>query len=156
MLGHVSIRVLDLEASVKFYLSLLSPFSYEPMRFPTVVGLGPAEKSPSAPIPCFWLRQYTPNPQNSSNSGIEKPTPVHVSFYARDRKQVDEFHARGLEAGGRDNGPPGVRPIMENYYGISVYIYYVLLLLRSDERVSGSRFSRIINADSRPLGGAER
>jgi hypothetical protein len=30
---------------------------------------------------------------------------------------VDEFYQLGLEAGGKDNGKPGIRPFMENYYG---------------------------------------
>ena len=114
MLGHVSIRVQDLEASVKFYLSVLSPLSYELMRFPSVVGLGPTVKTPSAPIPDLWLRQYEPEARNNYS---EKPTPVHISFYAKEPKQVDEFHARGLEAGGKDNGKPGERPFLAGYYG---------------------------------------
>jgi catechol 2,3-dioxygenase-like lactoylglutathione lyase family enzyme len=114
MLGHVSIRVSDLEASTEFYLRALRPLGFEAMRFPTVVGLGPPVKSSSAPIPCFWLRQYTPAP---SNNHTEKPTPVHISFYAPDRADVDEFYQLGLEAGGKDNGKPGLRPFMENYYG---------------------------------------
>ncbi|GFF59790.1 hypothetical protein IFM46972_11475 [Aspergillus udagawae] len=113
MLGHVSIRVSDLEASTEFYLRALRPLGFEAMRFPTVVGLGPPVKSSSAPIPCFWLRQYTPAP---SNNHTEKPTPVHISFYAPDRADVDKFHQLGLEAGGKDNGKPGLRPFMENYY----------------------------------------
>lgn len=116
MLGHVSIRVSNLEASTEFYLRALRPLSFEAMHFPTVVGLGPSVKSSSAPIPCFWLRQYLPNP---SNNHTEKPTPVHVSFYSTNRDDVDKFHQLGLEAGGKDNGKPGVRPFMENYYGNS-------------------------------------
>ena len=34
---------------------------------------------------------------------------VHVAFRAQDRAQVDRFHGAGLEAGGRDNGKPGLR-----------------------------------------------
>ncbi|KAL2867442.1 VOC family protein [Aspergillus lucknowensis] len=113
MLGHVSIRVSDLTSSVDFYLKALSPLGFKPMAFPEVVGIGPAEPSASAPIPCFWLRKHTPNP---GNDHAEKPTPVHISFYASERSQVDEFHKLGLEAGGRDNGPPGVRPFFEGYY----------------------------------------
>ena len=36
--------------------------------------------------------------------------PVHVAFAADRREQVDAFHAEALAAGGRENGPPGVRP----------------------------------------------
>ncbi len=125
MLGHVSIRVLDLEASVKFYLAALSPLSYEATRFPSVIGLGASTNS--APIPDFWLRQYTPGPENNH---CAKPTPIHISFYVNERTQVDQFHTRGISAGGKDNGEPGVRPFMDNYYGIwSHRICHLLLAM---------------------------
>ncbi|KAF2187657.1 Glyoxalase/Bleomycin resistance protein/Dihydroxybiphenyl dioxygenase [Zopfia rhizophila CBS 207.26] len=111
MLGHVSIRVLDLEASLQFYLAALSPLSYKEMRFPSVIGLGSSNST--APIPDFWLRQYTPCDKNSH---VEKPTPVHISFYVKERRLVDEFYASGIKAGGKDNGKPGVRPWMGGYY----------------------------------------
>ena len=47
--------------------------------------------------------------------------PVHVAFAARDRlrgETVDRFHAAGLDAGGGDNGAPGLRPRYHpGYYG---------------------------------------
>jgi catechol 2,3-dioxygenase-like lactoylglutathione lyase family enzyme len=113
MLGHVSIRVSDLEASAQFYLEALSPLSYKAMRFPEVIGIGPSDSS--APIPCLWLRKYAPEPESN---GPVKPSPVHISFYVPERRQVDEFHARGIKAGGKDNGPPGMRPFMANYYSM--------------------------------------
>ncbi|KAH8598405.1 Glyoxalase/Bleomycin resistance protein/Dihydroxybiphenyl dioxygenase [Bisporella sp. PMI_857] len=111
MLGHVSLRVCDLEASVKFYTEALSPLSYITTRFPSVIGLG--SSSSSAPIPDLWLREYQPGPENDYS---QKPTPVHISFYAKERKTVDDFYACGINAGGKDNGAPGVRPWMEGYY----------------------------------------
>ena len=113
MLSHVSIRVTDLEASVQFYLAALRPLSFQEMRFPTVIGLGPG--SPTAPIPEMWLRQHTAGPQNDHAS---KPTPVHISFRVSDQKLVHEFHAAAIAAGGTDNGPPGERPWMKGYYGM--------------------------------------
>jgi catechol 2,3-dioxygenase-like lactoylglutathione lyase family enzyme len=113
MLGHVSIRVSDPEASAQFYLEALSPLSYKAMRFPEVVGIGPSDSS--APIPCLWLRKRAPKPDSDDPA---KHSPVHISFYAPERRQVDEFHTRGIKAGGMDNGLPGVRPFMANYYGM--------------------------------------
>jgi catechol 2,3-dioxygenase-like lactoylglutathione lyase family enzyme len=47
--------------------------------------------------------------------------PVHVAFAADRREQVDAFYAAALAAGGRDNGPPGLRPeYSEGYYGAFV------------------------------------
>jgi hypothetical protein len=113
MLGHVSIRVADRKASMEFFLKALSSLSYTAMHFPEVIGIGPSDAS--VPIPCLWLRQYTPKPDSNDP---DKPSPVHISFYVEERKQVDEFYAHALAAGGKDNGPPGLRPFMENYYGI--------------------------------------
>jgi catechol 2,3-dioxygenase-like lactoylglutathione lyase family enzyme len=107
MLGHVDIRLPDLEASSAFYTELLSPLSYTAKKYPSVTGLGPSDGS--APIPVLWLRKPTP--------GV-KPSPTHVSFYAKTRKEVDEFHAVGIKAGGKDNGAPGLRTFMKGYYGM--------------------------------------
>ncbi len=46
----------------------------------------------------------------------------HVAFSASSREAVDRFHAAALEAGGRDNGAPGLRPkYHEGYYGAYVF-----------------------------------
>jgi catechol 2,3-dioxygenase-like lactoylglutathione lyase family enzyme len=48
-------------------------------------------------------------------------TGVHVAFTAKDRDMVAAFHAAALEAGGTDNGGPGVREIYHpSYYGAFV------------------------------------
>jgi catechol 2,3-dioxygenase-like lactoylglutathione lyase family enzyme len=56
--------------------------------------------------------------------GIGRRGPVggaHVAFECDDRPSVEAFHAAALEAGGRDNGPPGVRPKYDaNYYAAYV------------------------------------
>ena len=47
--------------------------------------------------------------------------PDHVAFRAQKRKEVDAFYKAAMAAGGRDNGPPGLRPhYHENYYGAFV------------------------------------
>lgn len=112
MLSHVSIRVADLEASVRFYLAALAPLSFTEMRFPSVIGLGPGKAT--APIPELWLRQFT---SDASEDRPAKPTPVHISFCVDEKSLVDEFHAAGVLAGGIDNGQPGERPWMKGYYG---------------------------------------
>ena len=44
-----------------------------------------------------------------------------MAFTARDRASVDAFYAAAMAAGGRDNGPPGLRPQYHpNYYGAFV------------------------------------
>jgi catechol 2,3-dioxygenase-like lactoylglutathione lyase family enzyme len=47
---------------------------------------------------------------------------VHFAFVAKDRGAVRAFHAAALQAGGKDNGAPGLRPhYHENYYGAFVF-----------------------------------
>jgi len=47
----------------------------------------------------------------------EKPAHLHLAFVAESRRQVDAFYRAALEAGGKDNGPPGLRPHYHaNYY----------------------------------------
>jgi catechol 2,3-dioxygenase-like lactoylglutathione lyase family enzyme len=55
--------------------------------------------------------------------------PVHIAFVAESRKQVDAFHGAGLDAGARDNGPPGVR---EQYSSDEGGRYYAAFLLDPD------------------------
>jgi catechol 2,3-dioxygenase-like lactoylglutathione lyase family enzyme len=51
----------------------------------------------------------------------EKPAHLHVAFAAATRQQVDAFHRAALEAGGTDNGLPGLRPRYHaNYYAAFV------------------------------------
>jgi len=51
---------------------------------------------------------------------------VHIAFVAESREQVDAFHHAGLGAGGRDNGPPGVREEYSSEYGGRYYAAYIL------------------------------
>ena len=46
----------------------------------------------------FWIGEGDP-----------PAAPIHVAFAAADRATVDKFHRAAVEAGGRDNGAPGLR-----------------------------------------------
>jgi catechol 2,3-dioxygenase-like lactoylglutathione lyase family enzyme len=51
-----------------------------------------------------------------------EPHPVHVAFSSPDRAIVDAFYEAATAAGGKDNGPPGLRPhYHEHYYGAFVH-----------------------------------
>jgi catechol 2,3-dioxygenase-like lactoylglutathione lyase family enzyme len=57
--------------------------------------------------------------------GIGRRGPVggaHVAFDAEDTDAVDRFYETALAAGGRDNGPPGLRP----QYAPGYYAAFVL------------------------------
>jgi catechol 2,3-dioxygenase-like lactoylglutathione lyase family enzyme len=47
---------------------------------------------------------------------------MSVAFYAPNQAAVNDFHVFGMTAGGRDNGPPGLRP----QYHDSYYAAYLL------------------------------
>ncbi len=50
-----------------------------------------------------------------------KTTHLHLAFTARTRQQVEAFYRAALAAGGKDNGPPGLRPQYHaNYYAAFV------------------------------------
>jgi catechol 2,3-dioxygenase-like lactoylglutathione lyase family enzyme len=69
-------------------------------------GFGDGEGRPS-----FWLEA-----QGEAIHGR-----LHVALTAATRDQVDAFHAAALEAGGADNGAPGVRAMYHpDYYGAYV------------------------------------
>ena len=105
MFDHVGFAVSDYAASKAFFLTALHPLGVAVvMEGPYGVGLGPSGK------PALWMYQTD-----------AKPTPLHLAFAAETREQVDAFYRAALEAGGKDNGAPGLRPHYHaNYYGAFV------------------------------------
>lgn len=94
MYDHIGLAVKDLTASIRFYTAVLAPLGYVLCsRDETSAGFGPKD------APALWLYRST----------ASQLAATHVAFRASARKAVDRFHAAGLDAGGRDNGPPAVR-----------------------------------------------
>jgi catechol 2,3-dioxygenase-like lactoylglutathione lyase family enzyme len=104
VIDHVALDVRDLEASRQFYEQALRPLGYEVVsESESFCGLGTQGQTR------LGLRPGGP-------SG-----PVHFAFTSPDRRTVDAFHEAATGAGGRDNGPPGVRTAYhENYYAAFV------------------------------------
>jgi catechol 2,3-dioxygenase-like lactoylglutathione lyase family enzyme len=105
MIDHMGLGVTDLVRSKAFYRAALAPLGYAIiMEFEDAVGFG------VPPKPDFWMGRAV--------AGI---APIHVAFRADTRALVDAFYKAALAAGGRDNGPPGLRPqYHQNYYGAFV------------------------------------
>ena len=89
MIDHIGVHVADLRKSVAFYGKALEPLGYA-----VSPDGGSLSKSDSPDIYLY---------------PAESPTRMHLAFRAGSRAVVDRFHAAGLEAGGRDNGEPGIR-----------------------------------------------
>lgn len=121
ILDHVSITVNDLATAAPFYDAVMAALD----------------------VPCVWretdgigygIRSTAEAEAASYLTILERPIPEwpgvmadrrHWAFRARDRAMVHAFHAAGLAAGGRDDGPPGPRP---HYHPA----YYAAFLLDPD------------------------
>ena len=61
--------------------------------------------------PFFWIEERPP----AARGGL------HIAFAVEERPTVNAFHAAGLDAGGTDNGAPGLRTIYHpDYYGACI------------------------------------
>src|SRR5205085_5602492 len=108
MFDHVKFGVSDFAASKAFFLKALEPLGV------VVVGEG---------VPTYGVELC----QKGGNASLvlhqtdEKPAHLHIAFVAENRRQVDAFYRAALEAGGKDNGAPGVRrQYSANYYAAFV------------------------------------
>lgn len=112
MIDHTGVVASDFQASKAFYEKALAPIGYTLLMDLSAAVTGHADVAGfgEAPKPDFWISSGTPN----------RP-PVHVAFRVASRSLVDAFHQAAIQAGGTDNGPPGLRPHYHpNYYGAFV------------------------------------
>lgn len=112
MIDHCGVFVHDFIRSKEFYVQALAAIGYAlRMEFPaSVTGHTDVAGFGEAQAPDFWISRGTPN-----------NPPVHIAFRVPSRTIVDAFHHAAIAAGGRDNGPPGLRPhYHSNYYGAFV------------------------------------
>lgn len=114
ILDHIGINVTDSARSKAFYAKAL-----EPLGISLVMEFGPSCGFGRDGKPELWITSGTTSYQRPEQ--IRTITPVHVCLVAKDRAEVDAFHAAALAAGGRDNGAPGLRAEYHpNYYGAFV------------------------------------
>ena len=105
MFDHIGFGVSNLASSKAFFLKALQPLGVSvAMEGPDGVGLGRGGE------PSLWLSETN-----------EEPAHLHIAIAAVTREQVDAFYQAALAAGGKDNGPPGIRPHYHpSYYGAFV------------------------------------
>lgn len=98
MINHISIGVRDLARTKRFYDAVLQPLGYDCLS-ESAGSLGYGRGAAA-----FWILATERPVAADEKSGL------HVCFTAPTERSVDAFHAAALEAGGRDNGQPGLRP----------------------------------------------
>ncbi len=100
MFEQVVIQASDREASERFYATVLGALSDELTE----------RSEDAAEWSDFRVRQ--------ADGPTEVTRGLHLGFIAASRAEVDAFWRAGLDAGYRDDGPPGPRPqYTEDYYG---------------------------------------
>ena len=108
MFDHVKFGVSEYATSKAFFLKALEPLAV------SVVSEGP---------PTYGVELCPPEGKASLClfQTEEKPARLHLAFTAENRQQVDAFYRAALEAGGKDNGAPGLCPQYHaNYYAAFV------------------------------------
>lgn len=101
LIDHLQLVVADLERSKRFYVAVLG-----------AVGVSLGGEGPGF----FWADElFVSDLQSKASAGVATGR-AHIAFQARDREMVERFHRAGLEAGGKDNGAPGVRLYHPGYF----------------------------------------
>lgn len=124
VIEHMSIGVSDIARARAFYDAVLAP-----------LGLVMVQEfdEPDGPSACWGPPGEIPAPEGRAGAApfwveerrgqaIACPPGFHIAFFAPSIEAVHAFHAAGLDAGGRDNGPPGPRP----QYGPGYYAAFLI------------------------------
>jgi catechol 2,3-dioxygenase-like lactoylglutathione lyase family enzyme len=102
-IDHLWLRVADVAAAKRFY-ETIAPYSRYELKHDSAERASFGSKTTSFSVV----------------SG-EPTEHVHLAFTAKDNATVDAFHRAALEAGYRDHGAPGERPVYHpGYYGAYV------------------------------------
>jgi catechol 2,3-dioxygenase-like lactoylglutathione lyase family enzyme len=115
MLDHTGIVVTDLAKARRFYDAIAQPLGLAtidngPDAF--LLGRGPND------YPYLWIGVLIPSYWvEGSKAGVNQ---MHIAFTAASKQAVDDFYRAALESGGKDNGPPGPREGVGEYYGAFV------------------------------------
>lgn len=112
MIDHITFGVTDIARSTAFYSQALAPLGIK--RLFDV----PEEHSGGVQVigygddrPWFWLAEQ------DATTGM-----LHIALQAKHRADIDAFHVAAIQAGGVDNGPPGLRP----HYHPEYYAAFIL------------------------------
>lgn len=101
LIDHIQLVVRDLSASRRFYEAI-----FDALKIP-IGGIGED---------FFWVDEFVVSSIDSEAAAGKLTGRHHVAFQASDNTMVEAFHQAGLDAGGKDNGAPGLRPYHPGYY----------------------------------------
>jgi len=103
MIDHTGIGVADVARSAEFYDAALGALGLRRvMQIP--IGIGSDAVGYGIDYPIFWIDKFHPHSVRQ-----------HTAFAAKSRAEVDAFHAAAINAGGTDNGAPGLRDTAVGY-----------------------------------------
>jgi len=100
VIDHVHLRVSDLERSRRFYRAICD-----------ALHLGDVFQDAADHFVIDEI--YV-------DAADEYVSRIHLAFQARSQGDVDAFYRLALQAGGRSNGAPGLRPYHDRYYAAFV------------------------------------
>jgi len=101
MIEHISLRCSNSRSSRKFYEKALAPLGYKVDR-----EYGDSYGFIQGGRHDFWVTKG------------KVGTPIHLAFHADATSAVDRFYRAAIVAGGKDNGPPGMR----EEYGYAAFV----------------------------------
>ncbi len=101
LIDHLQLVVKNIEASRRFYTAI-----FRTLGIP--IGGEGADH--------FWVDELYVSSIDSPAAIGKLTGRVHLAFQAANREQVQRFYEAGLEAGGKDQGAPGIRKYHPNYY----------------------------------------
>ena len=119
VIDHIGLRVSDYAAAREFYLALFQALEWQVDEGPDGLNVDELYVGPA-------------------RVGGPVTRGLHICLQARDRDMVARAHAAGVQAGGRDNGAPGLRDYHPGYYAA-----FLLdpdgnnIEIKADERVTG-------------------
>lgn len=113
MIDHTGIGVANVARSAAFYDAALAALGMRRvMQLPENNGADAVGYGIEYPV--FWIDRFHPHSVKQ-----------HTAFVARSRVEVDAFYTAALQAGGTDNGAPGIRPPLQGdrpgYYAAFVF-----------------------------------
>jgi catechol 2,3-dioxygenase-like lactoylglutathione lyase family enzyme len=114
MIDHTGIGVANVARSAAFYDAALGALGMRRViQLPENTGTDGVAYGVDYPV--FWIDRYHPH-------SIKQ----HTAFAARNKAEVDAFHAAALKAGGTDYGAPGPREHQ------TTPVYYAAFVLDPD------------------------